>query len=394
MNKKNYKNDTKNIIAGKNKNLGKGFVNNPIFKGSTVLFKTVEELQSKIKKKNTNVLFYGRFGTPSTFEFEDAIAEIDDAYSAVATASGTAAIVAALLAVLKTGDHILMTDSAYGVSRNLSKKLLKNMGINTTFYKPNIGKEINKLIKKNTKLIFMESPGSLTFEIQNIPMLVEIAKKNNLITIVDNTWATSIFFKPITYGVDICIQSATKYIVGHSDAMLGVITTNRKYSKCVRESAHNLGSCPGPDDIYLGTRGLKTLNLRLKKHEENAHIIIDWLYKQKEVDKILYPALEKDPGYKIWKRDFKGASGLFSITLKNTNKNLVYKMLNNLQLFNIGFSWGGYESLILPINPEKIRETYKWNNKGMTLRIHTGLENPHDLISDLKDNFKILKGLK
>lgn len=394
MNKKNYKNDTKNIIAGKNKNLGKGFVNNPIFKGSTVLFKTVEELQSKIKKKNTNVLFYGRFGTPSTFEFEDAIAEIDDAYSAVATASGTAAIVAALLAVLKTGDHILMTDSAYGVSRNLSKKLLKNMGINTTFYKPNIGKEINKLIKKNTKLIFMESPGSLTFEIQNIPMLVEIAKKNNLITIVDNTWATSIFFKPITYGVDICIQSATKYIVGHSDAMLGVITTNRKYSKCVRESAHNLGSCPGPDDIYLGTRGLKTLNLRLKKHEENAHIIIDWLYKQKEVDKILYPALEKDPGYKIWKRDFKGASGLFSITLKNTNKNLVYKMLNNLQLFNMGFSWGGYESLILPINPEKIRETYKWNNKGMTLRIHTGLENPHDLISDLKDNFKILKGLK
>ena len=385
---------TKDFLKGKNKNLGKGFVNNPIFKGSTVLFKTVEELQSKIKKKNTNVLFYGRFGTPSTFEFEDAIAEIDDAYSAVATASGTAAIVAALLAVLKTGDHILMTDSAYGVSRNLSKKLLKNMGINTTFYKPNIGKEINKLIKKNTKLIFMESPGSLTFEIQNIPMLVEIAKKNNLITIVDNTWATSIFFKPITYGVDICIQSATKYIVGHSDAMLGVITTNRKYSKCVRESAHNLGSCPGPDDIYLGTRGLKTLNLRLKKHEENAHIIIDWLYKQKEVDKILYPALEKDPGYKIWKRDFKGASGLFSITLKNTNKNLVYKMLNNLQLFNMGFSWGGYESLILPINPEKIRETYKWNNKGMTLRIHTGLENPHDLISDLKDNFKILKGLK
>ena len=391
MTKNNYKNDTKNIIAGKRKKLSNGFVNSPVYKGSTVLFNTVEEMQSKMKNKNSQTLFYGRFGSPATFEFENAIADIDESYTAVATASGTAAIVASLLAVLKTGDHILMTDSAYGVSRNITKKLLNNMGITTTFYNPNLTNKIKELITNKTKLIFMESPGSLTFEIQNISMIVDIAKKYNLITVIDNTWATSLYLKPMNYGVDISIQSATKYIVGHSDAMLGVITTNKKYAKQIRESAHNLGSCPGPEDIYLGIRGLKTLSIRLKKHQENAMKIIEWLLKQREVNRVLYPALPDNPGYKIWKKDFKGASGLFGVVLENTRKDLIYKMLNNLKLFNMGYSWGGYESLILPVNPEKIRDTYKWNHMDLTLRIHAGLEDPEDLINDLKDNFNILK---
>ena len=391
MTKNNYKNDTKNIIAGKRKKLSNGFVNSPVYKGSTVLFNTVEEMQSKMKKKNNQTLFYGRFGSPATFEFENAIADIDESYTAVATASGTAAIVASLLAVLKTGDHILMTDSAYGVSRNITKKLLNNMGITTTFYNPNLTNKIKELITNKTKLIFMESPGSLTFEIQNISMIVDIAKKYNLITVIDNTWATSLYLKPMNYGVDISIQSATKYIVGHSDAMLGVITTNKKYAKQIRESAHNLGSCPGPEDIYLGIRGLKTLSIRLKKHQENAMKIIEWLLRQKEVNRVLYPALPDNPGYKIWKKDFKGASGLFGVVLENTRKDLIYKMLNNLKLFNMGYSWGGYESLILPVNPEKIRDTYKWNHMDLTLRIHAGLEDPEDLINDLKNNFNILK---
>ena len=391
MTKNNYKNDTKNIIAGKRKKLSNGFVNSPIYKGSTVLFNTVEEMQSKMKKKNSQTLFYGRFGSPATFEFENAITDIDESYTAVATASGTAAIVASLLAVLKTGDHILMTDSAYGVSRNLTKQLLNNMGINTTFYNPNLTNKIKELITNKTKLIFMESPGSLTFEIQNISMIVDIAKKYNLITVIDNTWATSLYLKPMNYGVDISIQSATKYIVGHSDAMLGVITTNKKYAKQIRESAHNLGSCPGPEDIYLGIRGLKTLSIRLKKHQENAMKIIEWLLRQREVNRVLYPALPDNPGYKIWKKDFNGASGLFGVVLENTRKDLIYKMLNNLKLFNMGYSWGGYESLILPVNPEKIRDTYKWNHMDLTLRIHAGLEDPEDLINDLKDNFNILK---
>ena len=391
MTKNNYKNDTKNIIAGKRKKLSNGFVNSPVYKGSTVLFNTVEEMQSKMKNKNSQTLFYGRFGSPATFEFENAIADIDESYTAVATASGTAAIVASLLAVLKTGDHILMTDSAYGVSRNITKKLLNNMGITTTFYNPNLTNKIKELITNKTKLIFMESPGSLTFEIQNISMIVDIAKKYKLITVIDNTWATSLYLKPMNYGVDISIQSATKYIVGHSDAMLGVITTNKKYAKQIRESAHNLGSCPGPEDIYLGIRGLKTLSIRLKKHQENAMKIIEWLLSQKEVNRVLYPALPDNPGYKIWKKDFKGASGLFGVVLENTRKDLIYKMLNNLKLFNMGYSWGGYESLILPVNPEKIRDTYKWNHMDLTLRIHAGLEDPEDLIKDLKDNFNILK---
>ena len=393
MNNKKYKNDTKIILAGKDRNNKTAFVNSPIYKGSTVLFKDVEEMKKSIKNKNSQILSYGRFGSPTTFEFERAIAKIDEGYSAVATSSGTAAIVASLLAVLKTGDHILMTDSAYGVSRNLAKGLLNNMGITTTFYKPNIGKEITNLIQKNTKVLFMESPGSLTFEIQDIPMLVELAKKNKLITVLDNTWATSLFFKPFYNGIDISIQSATKYIVGHSDAMLGIISTNKKYTKCVRESAHNMGSCPGPEDVYLGIRGLKTLSIRLQKHQENAFKVIEWLRVQQEVDKILYPALPDNFGHKIWKRDFLGASGLFGITLKNTKKSLVNKMLNNLKLFNMGYSWGGYESLILPIEPEKLRDTYKWKNDCGTLRIHVGLEDPADLINDLKDNFKILKGI-
>ena len=393
MNKNKYKNDTKIILSGKSQKSKSSFVNSPIYKGSTVLFKTVEDMNKSMKRKNTQTLAYGRFGSPSTFEFEKAIAEIDEGHSAVATSSGTAAIVASLLAVLKTGDHILITDSVYGVTKNLAKGLLNNMGITTTFYKPDIGKEINRLIKKNTKVIFIESPGSLTFEIQNIPMLVEIAKKNKLITIMDNTWATPLFFKPFYNGIDISIQSATKYIVGHSDAMLGVITTNKTYTKCVREAAHNMGSCPSPEDIYLGIRGLKTLSIRLQKHQQSTSKVIEWLKTQDVTDTILYPALPDNPGYKIWKRDFLGASGLFGIKLKNTKKSLVNKMLNNLKLFNMGYSWGGYESLILPIQPEKLRETYKWKNNYGTLRIHVGLEDPDDLINDLKDNINILKGI-
>ena len=393
MNKNKYKNDTKIILSGKSQKSKSSFVNSPIYKGSTVLFKTVEDMNKSMKRKNTQTLAYGRFGSPSTFEFEKAIAEIDEGYSAVATSSGTAAIVASLLAILKTGDHILITDSVYGVTKNLAKGLLNNMGITSTFYKPDIGKEINRLIKKNTKVIFIESPGSLTFEIQNIPMLVEIAKKNKLITIMDNTWATPLFFKPFYNGIDISIQSATKYIVGHSDAMLGIITTNKNYTKCVREAAHNMGSCPSPEDIYLGIRGLKTLSIRLQKHQQSASKVIEWLKTQDVTDTILYPALPDNPGYKIWKRDFLGASGLFGIKLKNTKTSLVNKMLNNLRLFNMGYSWGGYESLILPIKPEKLRDTYKWKNDCGTLRIHVGLEDPDDLINDLKDNINILKGI-
>tara|TARA_B100000686_G_scaffold355150_1_gene470445 strand:- start:3389 stop:4582 length:1194 start_codon:yes stop_codon:yes gene_type:complete len=390
-NKKKFKTKTKLILSGREIKKENSFVNPPISKGSTVTFKSVKEMKDSIAIKNSQTLTYGRFGSNTTFKLEKAITNIEEGYTTVATSSGTAAIIASLLSTLKSGDHLLMTDSAYAAAKYAAKYLLKNMGITTTFYNPLIGKDISQLIQKNTKVIYLESPGSLTFEIQDIPLIVDIASKNKCTTIMDNTWATPLYFKPISYGIDISIQAATKYINGHSDSMLGTITTNKKYADTIRKVTHSLGSCPGPEDIYLGLRGLKSLNIRLEQHKNNALRMIEWIIKQKEVENILYPAFEKFNGYKIWKRDFLGASGLFGITLKPIKKKTINKMLNNLKLFNMGFSWGGYESLILPVEPEKDRETYEWKHKYRTLRIHAGLEDVDDLIDDLKHGFKILR---
>jgi len=389
--KNKFKTKTKLILSGRKTKKENSFVNPPISRGSTVTFKTVKDMKDRISKKNSQTLTYGRFGSNTTFKLEKAITSIEEGHTTVATSSGTAAIVASLLSTLKSGDHLLMTDSAYGAAKYAAKNLLKNMGISTTFYNPHIDKNISQLIQKNTKVIYIESPGSLTFEIQDIPSIVDIASKNKCTTIIDNTWATPLYFKPISHGIDISIQAATKYINGHSDSMLGTITTNKKYADIIRKVTHSLGPCPGPEDVYLGLRGLKSLNVRLEQHKNNALRIIEWLIKQKEVEDILYPAFEKFNGYKIWKRDFLGATGLFSITLKPIKRKTINKMLNNLKLFNMGFSWGGYESLILPVEPEKDRETYKWKYKYRTLRIHAGLEDIDDLIDDLKYGFKILK---
>lgn len=389
--KKKFKTITKLIVSGGKTNKENSFVNPPIARGSTVTFNTVKEMRDSIAIKDSQTLTYGRFGSNTTFKLEKAITNFEEGNTTVATSSGTAAIIASLLSTLKYGDHLLMTDSAYGAAKYAAKNLLKNMGISTTFYNPLIGKNISQLIQKNTKVIYLESPGSLTFEVQDIPSIVDIASKNKCITIIDNTWATPLYFKPISYGIDISIQAATKYINGHSDSMLGTITTNKKYANIVRQVTHSLGSCPGPEDIYLGLRGLKSLSIRLEQHKNNALKIIEWLIKQKEVEDILYPAFEKFNGYKIWKRDFLGASGLFGITLKPIQKKTINKMLNNLKLFNMGYSWGGYESLILPVEPEKDRKTYEWKHKYRTLRIHAGLEDADDLIDDLKHGFKILR---
>ena len=389
--KNNYKNKTKLILSGMDKSSKNSFVNPPIEKGSTVTFNSVEEMNKTMIQKHNQILSYGRFGSKTTFKFEKAISNIEGAHTTVATSSGTAAIVSSLLSTLKNGDHLLMTDSAYGVSKNLASNLLKKMGITTTFYDPLIGNNISKLITKNTKVIYLESPGSLTFEIQEIPQIVNIAKKNKCTTIIDNTWATPLYFKPFKYGVDISIQAATKYINGHSDSMLGTISSNKKYAKIIRQISHSLGACPGPEDIYLGLRGLKSLKIRLEEHQRNAIKIIDWLAKQKEVEKILYPAFPEYDGYKIWKRDFLGATGLFGIVLKPISINKINKMIKNLKLFNLGYSWGGYESLILPVQPKKYRETYNWNEKFNILRIHAGLEDADDLIEDLKISFKHLR---
>ena len=389
--KKEIKPTTTLILSGRANSKQNTLVNPPISRGSSVTFKNVKQMRDSIATKHSQNLTYGRFGSETTFKFEKAITSLEGGYTTVATSSGTSAIIASLISTLKNGDHILMADSAYGAAKFATKNILKKMGIYFTFYNPLIGKNISKLIQKNTKVIYLESPGSLTFEMQDLPLIIDIAKKNKCITIMDNTWATPLYFKPIKFGVDISIQSATKYINGHSDSMLGTITANKKLAENIRKTTHSLGSCPGPEDVYLGLRGLKTLNVRLKQHRNNAHKIIEWLIKQKEVDSILYPAYEKFKGYKIWKRDFLGASGLFGVTLKPIKLQKINKMLNNLNLFNMGFSWGGYESLIIPVEPEKDRKTYEWKYNYRTLRIHAGLEDADDLIEDLKYGFETLR---
>ena len=386
---KTYNKSTMLVNVGRNSANHYGSVNTPVYRTSTVLFENIQLLRSSMVEKKQGVV-YGRFGTPTTFSFEEAIANIEGEGQSVATSSGKAAIVASLLSFLESGDHLLMVDCVYGPTRTFATNILSKFGIKTTFFDPEIGTNIKNLIKKNTKLIYLESPGSLTFEIQDIKAISKIAKKFKIITIVDSTWATPIFFKPLKLGIDISIHAATKYIVGHSDAMLGVITTRPEIHKLVRSTAHALGASPGSDDLFLGLRGLRTLDIRLKKHQDNAKKLIEFLKSQPEVKNILYPAYTKSKGYNIWKKNYSGASGLFGVELKNYNQKLIDHFINTLDLFGIGYSWGGFESLIIQSQLKNIRSNNIWNDR-VILRIHAGLENHNDLIADFKNALMVFK---
>ena len=294
------------------------------------------------------------------------------------------------MAFLKSGDHLLMVDSAYGPTRALCNGLLTRFGVTTTFYDPLIGSDIANLIRPETQVVFTESPGSQTFEIQDIGVISRTAHENDCIVVMDNTWATSLFFKPFEHGVDVIVQAATKYILGHSDAMLGVITTNAKNFEPIQRAALDFGAPPGPDDVYLAQRGLRTLGVRLARHMATGLRIASWLQAQPQVAKVLHPGLPDDPGHSIWSRDFHGASGLFGLVLKETTKTMLAKMLDKMQLFKMGYSWGGYESLMIPTDPEKQRTATCWRPEGPTLRIHAGLEDPDDLIQDLEQGLSRL----
>lgn len=296
-------------------------------------------------------------------------------------------MVAALLSFLQQGDHLLMVDSAYGPTRATCNGLLKRFGVETTYYEPGIGAGIAELIRENTRIVFTESPGSLTFEVQDIPAIAAAAHARGAVVLMDNSWASPLFFDPFAHGVDVSIQAATKYIVGHSDAMLGVITASEQYYERVKQTAGGLGAAPGPDDVYLGLRGLRTIGVRLRQHHQNGLALANWLKDRPEVSRILHPALPGDPGHELWKRDFSGASGLFGLVLEPCSPKALAAMLDGLDLFGMGYSWGGYESLILPTYPEKLRTAHAWNEPGPTLRIHAGLEDVDDLISDLEAGF-------
>ena len=382
-NTKNLKRETLLSTLGRDASNHHGVVNVPVYHASTILHPSVSSLKKSAKHEHGEVI-YGRHGTPTTFALQETVAEIEGGWRSFAFSSGKAAILASLLAFLDSGDHLLMVDSAYGPSRELAKGLLARLGIEHDFYDPLIGSGISDLIKSNTRVIFTESPGSLTFEIQDLPSITKEAHKLNITVITDNTWASPLLCNPFNLGIDVSIQAATKYIVGHSDAMLGLVTVNRKSYDPIKRAFEDMGACAGPDDCYLALRGMRTLAVRLKQQGETGIRLANWLQRRSEVNRVLHPALSRDPGHKIWKRDFIGASGLFGVILNSIPEGAVSKFLNALNLFGLGYSWGGYESLAIPTYPTKIRAISNWDTNYPFLRLHAGLEHPKDLIADLQ----------
>ena len=363
-------------------------MNPPIYRASTVDYGTVAKMGVLRKNPNDNFV-YGRIGTPTSKAFEEAVASLEGAERTIAVGSGLAAISAAMLAFVKTGDHILVCDNAYSPTRNLSEKFLKRFGVETTYYDPLIGSSISKLFQPNTKVIYTESPGSHTFEIQDIPAIADAAHKENIKVVMDNTWGAGYFFKPFEHGVDISVQAATKYFVGHSDAMIGTISMSGENIEPVVNSVQILGYNISPDDAYLALRGLRTLNVRLKRHETSALKIAKWLSNRPEIDRILHPALSSCPGHEIWQRDFSGSNGLFGVVFKPLSERAMHTFIDSLELFSLGGSWGGYESLVLPTNIT--RTVTKWKNNDQCIRFHIGLENPDDLIRDIERSLKSVK---
>ncbi len=380
------KDETRAVHAGRDPKSNHGIVNPPVYHASTVLYPTYEDL----KHPKTRVQ-YGRRGTPTTFALEDAIMAMEGGAGCAIVPSGLAAITTALLALLRTGDNLMMPDSAYGPTRNFCNTILERMGITTTFYDPLIGADIGSLMTDQTTVVFVESPGSLTFEIQDIPAIAKAAHAKGAKVVLDNTWASPLFFKPFEHGCDVSIQAATKYIVGHADTMLGTITANEETWPLIHAGHGDLGQCAGPDDIYLALRGFRTISVRLKQHMQQGLALAKWLEARDEVSRVIHPALPSHPGHDIWNRDFLGASGLFSVVLKPVEEKALAAMLDGFELFGMGYSWGGFESLVIPANPQRYRTATTWHEPGRLLRFHAGLEHIDDLIADLDKGFARLK---
>lgn len=361
-------------------------VNPAVHRGSTVLFPSLRALKQRGRESR---LTYGRNGTPTTFALEDAFAELEGADGCVVAASGKAAIAVALTAFLEAGDHVLVTDNVYAPSRQYCDRLLARFGVETTYFPPMIGADIARLIRPETKLIFLESPGSQTFEVQDVPAVAAVARAHGVRTLLDNTWATPLFFRPFDHGVDVAIHAGTKYVVGHSDAMLGLVTFKGEVGRALDAAVKDFGAPAGPDDCWLGLRGLRTLSVRLKQHEAAGLEVARWLETRPEVTRVLHPALPSCPGHGLYRRDFLGSSGLFGFVMRPCAETALAAMLDHMELFGMGYSWGGYESLLIPTWPH--RTAAAWADDGQAMRIHVGLEDPADLIRDLEAGFDRLR---
>jgi cystathionine beta-lyase len=380
--------ETRLVTAGRDAATQKGFVNPPVFRGSTVLYPSADDLHAHRAEYT-----YGRHGTPTTRALQDVLMRLEGPQCAGVglTPSGLAAISTALLAVLKAGDHLLVCDNVYRPSRNFCNGLLARYGVETTYFDPLIGAGIEKLFRPNTRAVLVEAPGSQSFEMPDIPAIAGVAHARDALVIDDNTWATPLYHRSLEQGVDISMQAGTKYIGGHSDIMFGTISANARAWPIVNENIRLLGVCAGPDDVYLALRGMRTLAVRLAQHHRSGLEMARWLAARPEVARVLHPGLESDPGHAIWKRDFTGASGLFSIVLKPAPQKAVDALLDTVTLFGMGYSWGGFESLVIPFDCDGYRTATKWSPGGPTLRLHIGLENVDDLKADLDRGFAALK---
>ena len=376
--------DTLLVNAGRDPHLSHGFVNPPVYHASTLLYPNAEDQVAHRSRYQ-----YGRRGTPTTEALEGALAALEgEGCAGVALLpSGLAAIATALLAVVGSGDHILVTDSVYRPTRTFCDGALKRMGVETTYYDPLIGAGIAALFRPNTRAVFTEAPGSQSFEMQDIPAIAKVAHDKSAVVLTDNTWGTPLYFRPLDKGVDLSIQAGTKYIGGHSDIMFGTVSANAATWPKLKETVGTFGLCAGPDDIYLALRGLRTMAVRLERHQRSGLAVARWLQQRPEVLRVLHPALESDPGHAIWRRDFTGACGLFSVILKPCPEKAVHALLDALELFGLGYSWGGYESLVILFDCAPYRTATTWAPGGPALRLHIGLEDVGDLISDLERGF-------
>lgn len=375
---------TRLVTGGRRKEWTGAVVNPPVWRASTHLYDSVADLRAGKASNEDGRFFYGRRGSPTQWALAEALTELEPgAHGTMLFPSGVSAIACALLAVLRPGDVLLMADSSYDPTRSYAEAFLKKWGVETRYYDPLIGAGIADLICERTRAIMMESPGSLTFEVQDVPAICAAAKERGITTLLDNTWAASHFFRGIEHGVDIAILAGTKYIVGHSDVMLGSITCGEKYWQRVRRTAQQLGQVISPDDAYLALRGLRTLDVRMRQHQDAALKIARWLADQPRVARVLHPALPDCPGHAIWQRDFSGSAGLFSFVMDGGDADAVAAFVDGLALFGIGYSWGGYESLALPVDPAPDRTATEWKAEGPVIRLNIGLEDCADLIVDL-----------
>ena len=359
-----------------------GAVNTPVYRASTILFDTVAEVEAAVRGQHPGVV-YGLHGMPTVTDLQSAFATLEGGHAALAVPSGLAAITVALLGTTRAGDHVLVTDSVYGPTRRFCENQLKGFGVDVSYYDPLVGADIAREFRANTKVVFTESPGSLSFEVQDIPAIADVAHQRGALVMLDNTWATPLGFPSFARGVDVAVHAGTKYLGGHSDVLIGLITCNEATFPRMYRLWADMGVTASGDDCFLALRGLRTLALRLQRHTASALRIAQWLRDQPEVAEVIFPALPGSRGHDLWQRDFTGACGLFGIVLKPVSKARIDAMLDGMCLFRMGFSWGGFESLILPTDPARTRTATRWETQGPCLRLHIGLEDADDLVEDL-----------